>query len=104
MIGWSVELSEFDIRYQLRGAIKSQCLVDFSTELTSLPHLSTGWTLYVDGSSNKTTCGAGVILEAPDDMEAHEVMYKSDSRVMVGQINEEFEVKEPLLQQYYHAA
>jgi len=42
MIGWSVELSEFDIWYQLRGAIKSQCLADFSVELTPLPHLSAG--------------------------------------------------------------
>lgn len=63
MIGWSVELSEFDIRYELRGAIKSQCLVDFSVELTPQQETSTGWTLYVDGSSNKTACGAGVVLE-----------------------------------------
>jgi len=50
MIGWSVELSEFDIRYESRGAIKSQCLADFSAELTPLPTLSGGWTLYVDDS------------------------------------------------------
>jgi len=62
MIGWSVKLSEFDIWYQPRGAIKSQCLTDFSTELTPLPTLSAGWTLYVDGSSNKTACGAGVVF------------------------------------------
>jgi len=30
MIGWSVELSEFDIKYEPRGAIKSQCLADFA--------------------------------------------------------------------------
>jgi len=63
MIGWSVELSKFDIWYESRGAIKSQCLVDFSVELTPLPDLSAGWTLYVDDSSNKTACGAGVVLE-----------------------------------------
>ena len=38
------------------------------------------------------------------DMEAHEVTCKIDSQVMVGQVNGEFEVKEPLLQRYYHAA
>jgi len=32
------------------------------------------------------------------------VTCKSDSQVMVGQVNGEFEVKEPLLQRYYHAA
>jgi len=68
MIGWSVELSEFDIRYEPRGAIKSQCLADFSAELTPLPTLSGGWTLYVDGSSNKTACEAGVVLEGSGDL------------------------------------
>jgi len=68
MIGWSVEFSEFDIRYEPRGAIKSQCLADFSAELTPLPTLSGEWTLYVDDSSNKTACGARVVLEGPDDL------------------------------------
>jgi len=68
MIGWSVELFEFDIRYEPRGVIKSQCLADFSTELTPLPTLSGGWTLYVDSSSNKTACGAGVVLEGLGDL------------------------------------
>jgi len=134
MIGWSVELSEFDTRYEPRGAIKSQCLVDFSAELTPLPTLSGGWTLYVDRSSNKMTCGAGVVLEGSGDllldqtlrfgfratnnqteyeallvglnlaydMGAREVTCKSEFQVMVGQVNGEFEVNEPLLQRYYH--
>jgi len=68
MIGWSVELSEFDIGYEPRVAMISQCLADFSTELPPQPHVSTEWTLYVDGSSNKTVCGAGVVLEGPDDL------------------------------------
>jgi len=68
MITWLVELSEFDIRYKLRGAIKSQCLVDFSTERTTLLDLLAGWTLYVDDSSNKTACGAEVVLEGPGDL------------------------------------
>jgi len=63
MIGWSIELSKFDIQYEPRGAIKSQCLADFSTELTPLLDISAGWTLYVADSSNKTACGAGVVLE-----------------------------------------
>ena len=135
MIGWSVELSEFGIRYQPREAIKSQCLADFSAELTPLPTLSAEWTLYVDDSSNKTACGAGVVHEGPGDllleqalqfgfkatnnqaeyeallaglnlaydMGEHEVVCRSDSQVMVGQIKGEFEVKEPLVQRYYHA-
>ena len=68
MIGWSVELSKFDLRYEPRGVIKSQCLADFSAELTPLLTLSGGWTLYVEGSSNKTACGAEVVLEGSGDL------------------------------------
>lgn len=68
MIRWLVELSEFDIRYHSRGAIKSQCLADVSAELTPLPDILRGWTLYVDDSSNKTACGTGFILEEPSDL------------------------------------
>ena len=35
----TIELLEFNIQYELRGAIKSQCLIDFSVELTPLPDL-----------------------------------------------------------------
>jgi len=41
MIGWSVELSKFDIKYEPRGAIKSQCLTNFSTKLAPQPDAST---------------------------------------------------------------
>jgi len=54
MIGWSVELIEFDIRYEPKGAIKPQCLVNFSTELTPQQDLSARWTIYVNGLSNKS--------------------------------------------------
>ena len=96
--------------------------------------MSGEWTVYVDGSSNKTTCGAGIILEGSDDlileqtpnlefkdtnnqvenevilvglslaydMGAREVMCKSDSQLVVGQIKGDFEVRKPLLQWYYH--
>jgi len=36
-------------------------------------------------------------------MRAREVLWRSDSQVMVGQVKGEFEVKESLLQRYYHA-
>ena len=34
LIQWALELSEFDIKYQPRGAIKAQALVDFIVEFT----------------------------------------------------------------------
>ena len=35
MIQWTIELSQFDIEYHRRTAIKSQALVDFIAEFTS---------------------------------------------------------------------
>jgi len=34
MIGWSVEFSEYGLKYKPRGPIKSQCLADFMVELS----------------------------------------------------------------------
>jgi hypothetical protein len=35
LIQWSVELSEFDINYRSRSAIKAQALADFIAEFTN---------------------------------------------------------------------
>ncbi|XP_057758224.1 uncharacterized protein LOC130978235 [Arachis stenosperma] len=62
---WSVELSEFDIKYEGRASIKSQFLADFIVEF-SIPNITENyieWSLYVDGSSNPHGCGAGIILD-----------------------------------------
>jgi hypothetical protein len=37
MVAWTVELSEFDITFSPRGAIKSQILADFILELSTPP-------------------------------------------------------------------
>ena len=36
LVKWSVEISEFDITYRHRGAIKVQALVDFVADCTEL--------------------------------------------------------------------
>jgi len=76
MIGWAVELSEFHIEYQPRGAIKSQALADFTVELTPYPteEKTPRWTLYVDGSSNSRSCGAGVVLEGSGEIVIEQAM------------------------------
>ncbi|XP_025639166.1 uncharacterized protein [Arachis hypogaea] len=65
LVKWSVELSDFDIRYQGQSSIKSQFLADFIAEFTILDiaEYSPEWSLYVDGSSNPQGCGAGIILD-----------------------------------------
>nr|KYP63589.1 Uncharacterized protein Mb2253c family [Cajanus cajan] len=69
MIAWSVELSEYGIKYESRGSLKAQCLADFIAELTPVPPMDAQiWTLHVDGSSNVKGSGAGIILEGPNDV------------------------------------
>nr|KYP50247.1 Retrovirus-related Pol polyprotein from transposon 297 family [Cajanus cajan] len=67
MMKWSVELSEYSIKYEPRGAIKAQTLADFVMELTSLAEEGnieeTQWILSVDGASNLGGSGAGIVLE-----------------------------------------
>ena len=70
---WAIELSEFDIRYKLKTAIKEQLLADFVMEFTSAePSKNTQaltdlpiWKLSVDGNSNAQGSGAGLILTSP---------------------------------------
>lgn len=64
MVAWSVELSEFDIKFETRGLIKSQALADFIVELTPTSKKEI-WILYVDGSSNTKGSEVGIGLEIP---------------------------------------
>nr|XP_025611672.1 uncharacterized protein LOC112705026 [Arachis hypogaea] len=67
MMTWSIELSQYDIRYEPRQAIKAQAMADFLVEVTGDPSedIGTRWKLHVDGASNQTFGGAGIILESP---------------------------------------
>ncbi|XP_025676267.1 uncharacterized protein [Arachis hypogaea] len=67
MMTWSIELSQYDIRYEPRQAIKAQAMADFLVEVTGDPgeDMGTRWKLHVDGASNQTFRGAGIILESP---------------------------------------
>ncbi|PNX63913.1 maturase K, partial [Trifolium pratense] len=53
MLKWSLELSEFEIFFESRKALKAQVLADFVAEMTtpSTPDKNK-WTIFVDGSSN----------------------------------------------------
>ena len=73
LMKWAIELSEFDIRYKLKTAIKGQVLADFVMEFTSgVPDENAQtmtdlpiWKLSVDGASNTQGSGAGLILTSP---------------------------------------
>ncbi|XP_074573491.1 uncharacterized protein LOC141829917 [Curcuma longa] len=64
LIKWTVELGEYDIRYEPRAAIKAQALADFLSEI-SREEAEEEWKVYVDGASNKQGSGVGVLLLAP---------------------------------------
>ncbi|XP_015936371.1 uncharacterized protein LOC107462306 [Arachis duranensis] len=67
MMTWAIELSQYDLHNEPRHAIKAQAMADFLVEVTGDPPEETGtrWRLHVDGASNQTSGGAGVILESP---------------------------------------
>ena len=56
MVQWAIELSQFDIEYHPRTAIKAQALADFIVEFTlpdeeNLSPEDERWTIQIDGSS-----------------------------------------------------
>ena len=74
LMKWAIELSEFDIRYKPKIAIKGQVLADFVVEFTSAEPAENAqtetnisiWRLSVDGASNAQGRGAGLILTSPE--------------------------------------
>ncbi|XP_025619006.1 uncharacterized protein [Arachis hypogaea] len=63
MLAWSIELSQFQIKFEPRNAIKAQAMANFIAEMTPGKLTPESWKLHVDGLSNFTYGGAGVILE-----------------------------------------
>ncbi|XP_042437008.1 uncharacterized protein LOC122022972 [Zingiber officinale] len=66
LIKWTMELSEFDIQYQPRTAIKGQSLADFITEVQD-PKPEVTWKVYQDGSSTRQGSGVGILLISPKE-------------------------------------
>ena len=73
LMKWAIELSEFDIRYKPKTAIKGQVLADFVMEFTLVELVENAqtpndlpiWRLSVDGATNAQGSGAGLILTSP---------------------------------------
>uniref|UniRef100_A0A2N9ERH4 Uncharacterized protein n=1 Tax=Fagus sylvatica TaxID=28930 RepID=A0A2N9ERH4_FAGSY len=74
LIQWSVELSEFDIDYRSRSAIKAQALADFIVEFTNKDdepveteeNKAPRWTVHTDGSSTKNAGRVRIIIRSPE--------------------------------------
>ena len=67
---WAVELSEFDIQYCPRTAVKGQVEADFIAEFTIVDGQGAEekrqWYIYLDGSSNRRARGASVVIQTPE--------------------------------------
>ena len=133
LVQWSIEMSEFDIDYRPRTAIKAQALADFIAKFT-LPWKKEdeAWTVSIDGSSTKDMSGVGIVLvsfekdkfEYPiqlrfratnneaeyeallaglklsKNMGIKNLIVKSDSQLIVGQVRGEYEAKEDRMKKY----
>ncbi|XP_025625553.1 uncharacterized protein [Arachis hypogaea] len=66
MMTWAIELSQYDLRYEPRHAIKAQAMAEFLVEVTGDPTEEAGirWRFHVDGASNQTSGDTGIILES----------------------------------------
>ena len=71
MVQWAIELSQFDIEYHSRIAIKAQVLADFIakfafTDEENPNHKAEQWTIQTDSSSAQRRGGVGVVITTPD--------------------------------------
>jgi len=122
MSSWAVELSEFNIRYEPHGPIKAQCLLEDQWTLhvdgSSNPR-GAGAGIVLEGpndiliekslyfafktSNNQAEYEAiltGISLAR--EVGVKRLTCKTNSKLTVGHLNDEFQIKDPILLQYYH--
>ncbi|XP_014497027.1 uncharacterized protein LOC106758609 [Vigna radiata var. radiata] len=134
MVGWAVELSEFGIKYEPRGSVKGQHLADFAAEMPPIGfeewmlyvdgasgRTVSGAGIVLEGpngflmehslifkfktSKNQAEYEALLAgLQLAKDMGARRVTCRTDSQLVVGQMNGDFQVREDHLLKYYHQA
>nr|XP_023875439.1 uncharacterized protein LOC111987930 [Quercus suber] len=69
MVQWAVELSQFNVDYRPRTAIKAQALIDFVAEFTTAEQGlgSEHWTIHTDESAALGIGRVGVIISSPEN-------------------------------------
>ncbi|XP_021850953.1 uncharacterized protein [Spinacia oleracea] len=67
LLKWAIELSEFDLEFRPRTAIKAQALADFIVEASYQEDeiQAEVWEVSMDGSAAQTGSGAGIIMKSP---------------------------------------
>ena len=74
IVQWAIELSQFNIEYHPRTAIKAQALADFIAKFTLTDeenpnHEAEWWIIQIDGSSAQKRGEVGVVITAPNGEE-----------------------------------
>uniref|UniRef100_A0A2N9F391 Integrase catalytic domain-containing protein n=1 Tax=Fagus sylvatica TaxID=28930 RepID=A0A2N9F391_FAGSY len=88
LIQWAVELSEFDIEYHPRQAIKAQALADFIAEFTGI-YSNTPPGLQYPTTNNEAEYEALLTgLRIAKELGANRLKIRSDSQLIVGQNTE----------------
>ncbi|XP_065636482.1 G-type lectin S-receptor-like serine/threonine-protein kinase SD1-1 [Quercus suber] len=111
LVLWAIELDEFDIQYQPRTVIKAQALADFVAKFIAKEDKDEGptpWIIQMDESSNQRARGVVeakyeavlIGLDLAKATGASLVVVHSDSQVIVGHINEDYEVKRERMKKY----
>ncbi|GKV02675.1 hypothetical protein SLEP1_g15073 [Rubroshorea leprosula] len=82
LIEWSVELSEYDLKFQPRTTIKGQAVADFLVECAPATVKEKApkypvWVLFVDGAANVDESGARAVLLRPNGFKSeHALRFK----------------------------
>ncbi|RDY09050.1 Retrovirus-related Pol polyprotein, partial [Mucuna pruriens] len=112
MVAWSVQLSEFDITFESRGHVKAQAMADFLVEMTPATDEDEKgeWFLSVNGSpitpeaapdNNQAEYEALLAgMKLAQELEVRKLTVKSDSKLVTGQVNGEYQAKDPQLAKY----
>jgi len=66
LMKWSIELTQYDIHFSPRPAIKGQAVADFIAEFTYRPVEFPIWDMHVDGAVNEKGSGVGIALSSPE--------------------------------------
>ena len=73
-IRWAIELSEFDLSFQVRTSYKGQVLADFLAELTETPSpVAAICEIWTDGSVASTGAGVGLKIVGPGKQSHHSI-------------------------------
>ncbi|XP_048501500.1 uncharacterized protein LOC104893263 [Beta vulgaris subsp. vulgaris] len=107
LLKWVVELSEYDIQYRPQTAIKAQALADFITEAYEEDEMKEkeSWLLEVDASNNESEYEAAIAgLRMCIAAGAKNVLLKTDSQLVSGQLKGEFEAREANMIKYVEKA